>query len=201
MTRSRDQAVEINSSDFWVKVVGMLQQNWALVDPAASGTADVYFVDDGGGVFDQVAFPNADSAFAALARNGFATFGIRTSATLPVAACGAVSGEVPPEWSDLLVRPVLARLIPFGTFRSIPPKAKPRLDFTLAHGQPLLEERRFSCDVHHVEFQLSSYLDFHDTVKRISGEEACPNPSRRAQAPSRLPSARPNQGTQESRAG
>ena len=72
MTRSRDQSVEINSSDFWVKVVGMLQQNWALVDPAASGTADVYFVDDGGGVFDQIAFPNADSAFAALARNGFA---------------------------------------------------------------------------------------------------------------------------------
>ena len=32
----------------------------------------VYFVDDGGGVFDQIAFPNADSAFAALARNGFA---------------------------------------------------------------------------------------------------------------------------------
>jgi hypothetical protein len=29
--------VEINCDDFWVKVVEMLQQNWALIEPVPSG--------------------------------------------------------------------------------------------------------------------------------------------------------------------
>lgn len=61
----------ITSSDFWIKVVEMLQQNWAVIEPAEPDGVRVYFIDDGGGVFDELAFPSADAAAKALTRNGF----------------------------------------------------------------------------------------------------------------------------------
>jgi hypothetical protein len=63
--------VTIQSTDYWVKVVEMLQQNWALIE---AGTADrvlVYFVSDTSGVFDEMAFSCVADASAALCRNGF----------------------------------------------------------------------------------------------------------------------------------
>jgi hypothetical protein len=66
--------VAIQSDDFWVKVVEMLQQNWALIEPMSEGGVRVYFIGDTGGVFDEFPFPSADDAIAALRRNGFKHF-------------------------------------------------------------------------------------------------------------------------------
>ena len=68
------EPVPIQSDDFWVKVVEMLQQNWALIEPASSGGVCVYFIGDTSGVFDEINFPSADDAFTALKRNGFSRY-------------------------------------------------------------------------------------------------------------------------------
>ena len=64
------QEVLIQSRDYWYKVVGMLQQNWALIDPTDNGCL-IYFVHDGSGVFDELTFNDEASAATALHRNGF----------------------------------------------------------------------------------------------------------------------------------
>ena len=68
-------AVELKSRDFWVKVVGFLQHNWALIEqePGMTGRT-VFFVDDLGGVFDRLAFDSVLDAQTALARNGFVRY-------------------------------------------------------------------------------------------------------------------------------
>jgi hypothetical protein len=66
--------VEIISRDFWVKVVEMLQQNWALVDAGDDASARIYFVSDTGGVFDEMLLPSREEAESALRRNGFRRF-------------------------------------------------------------------------------------------------------------------------------
>ena len=65
--------VEIQSRDFWVKVVENLQQNWALVETGykQSSEARVFFMGDTGGVFDEMSFSSADEAVRALQNNGF----------------------------------------------------------------------------------------------------------------------------------
>src|SRR5262249_30914842 len=67
--------IEICSTDYWFKVVEMLQQNWALIDkkPDSIGCT-VYFIHDASGVFDQMQFKTEEEANQALARNGFARF-------------------------------------------------------------------------------------------------------------------------------
>lgn len=37
---------------FWFKVLGMLMQNWALVDTSEPGRTRILFVDDDGAIFD-----------------------------------------------------------------------------------------------------------------------------------------------------
>jgi hypothetical protein len=64
------EVVPINGKDFWVKIVEMLQQNWALVIPEASGSR-VYFINDASGVFDEIAFPSEEDAVRSLRVNGF----------------------------------------------------------------------------------------------------------------------------------
>lgn len=59
--------------DWWVKIVGFLQHNWALPIPIESGNI-VIFVDDAGGLFDRLEFVNSDRAHVALQRNGFKQF-------------------------------------------------------------------------------------------------------------------------------
>ena len=66
--------VEIASEDFWVKVVEMLQQNWALIEPTPSGSVCVYFIGDTSGVFDEITFQSEDDAINALRRNGFSRY-------------------------------------------------------------------------------------------------------------------------------
>jgi hypothetical protein len=64
--------VPITSQDYWFKIVDMLQQNWALVDPAPDGIGVVvYFVDDRSRVFDRLTFPDVSEAQQALRRNEF----------------------------------------------------------------------------------------------------------------------------------
>ena len=65
------EEIAIECRDFWVKVVGMLQQNWALVEPEQDGCARIYFVTDTSGVFDAMAFSSEVDANAALRHNGF----------------------------------------------------------------------------------------------------------------------------------
>ena len=64
-------SVLIRSRDYWVKVVEMLQQNWALIDPGENDAVRVYFISDTSGVFDEIVFPSVGEAHRALGRNGF----------------------------------------------------------------------------------------------------------------------------------
>jgi len=68
--RQPDEVIEIQSCDYWFKIVEFLQQNWALIDQTPEG-AVVWFFGDTSGVFDQLAFASAEEAQAALLRNGF----------------------------------------------------------------------------------------------------------------------------------
>jgi len=63
----------IKGNELWVKVVAMLQQNWAAIEPAGKGVR-VYFINDGSQVFDQMEFGSTIEAEDALARNGYRRF-------------------------------------------------------------------------------------------------------------------------------
>jgi hypothetical protein len=63
--------LSIRSSDFWVKVGEMLQQNWALVEAEEAEAVRVYFINDASGVFDDMAFASVNAADEGLRRNGF----------------------------------------------------------------------------------------------------------------------------------
>lgn len=62
--------IEIESREYWVKVVDFIQQNWALIDQRTSGVR-VWFIHDLSGVFDSIDFPEVETAEHALMRNGF----------------------------------------------------------------------------------------------------------------------------------
>ena len=64
-------AVHIEASDYWVKVVEFLQQNWALIESTTSSGVRVYFVGDTSGVFDELSFHSEGEAIEALKQNGF----------------------------------------------------------------------------------------------------------------------------------
>jgi hypothetical protein len=66
------RTLEIPSTDDWFKVVGMLQQNWALIAPNDDGSVTTFFISDASGVFDRLSFATLADAMAVLARNGFA---------------------------------------------------------------------------------------------------------------------------------
>ena len=66
MTRADD-----GESELWVKIVGMLQQNWARIEISGHGGVRISFITDAGGVFDAIAFDTEADAIEALERNGF----------------------------------------------------------------------------------------------------------------------------------
>ena len=72
-----NEPVRIESGDFWVKVVEMLQQNWATIELDPTSGVRVYFISDNSGVFDEITFPSASAASVALNRNGFRRFANR----------------------------------------------------------------------------------------------------------------------------
>lgn len=59
------------SQRLWVKVLGMLQQNWCVTEPLPGGGVDMVFFDDHGDVFDWLSAPDLASAQKALDANGF----------------------------------------------------------------------------------------------------------------------------------
>jgi uncharacterized protein (DUF1810 family) len=59
------------SQRLWVKVLGMLQQNWCTVEVGLSGQVDLVFFDDHGEVFDWRSETDKLSAQNALRSNGF----------------------------------------------------------------------------------------------------------------------------------
>jgi hypothetical protein len=65
------QEIDITSHDYWFKVVDMLQQNWALIEPVSPECYRVFFISDTSGVFDELEFSDLAAAEAALRRNGF----------------------------------------------------------------------------------------------------------------------------------
>lgn len=69
--REINQHLEARSDIPWmVKVVGMLQQNWAVALPCDAGVL-VLFVHDRSGIFDQISFQGMQEALDALRKNGF----------------------------------------------------------------------------------------------------------------------------------
>jgi hypothetical protein len=68
------ERVVISSRDYWLKVVEMLQQNWALIEPEPGGSVRVRFISDTSGVFDEIEFRSETDAFGALKRNGSRRF-------------------------------------------------------------------------------------------------------------------------------
>lgn len=71
----KDEIVEIQSRDYWFKVVEMLQQNWALIEPSQSSrSCVVYFIGDTSGVFDQIEFTGIAEAEKQLRINGFSKY-------------------------------------------------------------------------------------------------------------------------------
>ncbi|QWE29910.1 hypothetical protein [Polynucleobacter sp. Adler-ghost] len=78
----------ISSDDWWVKVLGMLQHNWALIDESNKGVTAYFFHDEGiakgfppgftlsqmrnrCAIIDSIEFRTLDEAKEALSRNGF----------------------------------------------------------------------------------------------------------------------------------
>lgn len=59
------------SQHLWVKVLGMLQQNWCLLEQNPSGSLDLVFFDDLGRVFDWISAPDLLAAQAVLRANRF----------------------------------------------------------------------------------------------------------------------------------
>lgn len=83
---------EIESREWWIKVLGMLQHNWALIDERAAGSATVYFFHDGEvgmgcygysraqlkgryAIVDSLDFESVQLAKDALSKNGFRLHG------------------------------------------------------------------------------------------------------------------------------
>ena len=67
------EAIPMSGNDLWVKVVEMLQQNWASIEPADEGV-EIYFITDTSQVFDRMTFDSVADAETALSRNGFRRF-------------------------------------------------------------------------------------------------------------------------------
>lgn len=99
-----NEPVNIQSDDCWFKIIEMLQQNWALIEPPASRVT-VYFIHDASGVFDEISCASADAAASAV-RNGFRRFCRRPNGSSCVPRHRrSVANHI--QLSDLLVRQLL----------------------------------------------------------------------------------------------
>ena len=67
--------VRLSSRNYWYKFVGMLQQNWALIERSETSNAcRIYFINDNSIVFDSIDFMTESEAKIALKKNGFARY-------------------------------------------------------------------------------------------------------------------------------
>lgn len=65
----------IKSREYWVKIVEMLQQNWALIEVHADSSVTVFFITDMSTIFDEMKFGSMEEAKEGLYRNGFERYG------------------------------------------------------------------------------------------------------------------------------
>lgn len=73
-TRDKVQKqLEFSNQEYWVKVTGMLQQNWGVIEPDES-CCYIYFFDDNSHVFDRLEFESENDAKLALLDNGFTSY-------------------------------------------------------------------------------------------------------------------------------
>lgn len=63
--------IDLRTDDFWIKVVDMLQHNWAVIRPTRGGQIEIIFFHDGSIVFDKISGSSYRQAEADLRRNGF----------------------------------------------------------------------------------------------------------------------------------
>lgn len=66
--------VHIENRTYWIKILEMLQQNWAIIELSSrepTDTCEVFFIDDNSCVFDRLRFASPREAEAGLTRNGF----------------------------------------------------------------------------------------------------------------------------------
>lgn len=77
-----------------VKVIGMLQQNWAVI-VSLDARATVLFVDDRSGVFDCLEFVDEDAAIRSLERNGFKDHSPSSQHVMPSPEWPLVEGRHP----------------------------------------------------------------------------------------------------------
>ena len=65
----------IDKRTCWIKITGMLQQNWAVInDLPNTDRVRIWFFDDDADIFDCMELSNRDTARVALARNGFSVY-------------------------------------------------------------------------------------------------------------------------------
>lgn len=67
------------SQRLWVKVLGMLQQNWCVIENGKGDAVELVFFDDHGDVFDHLPAANLLAAQAALEANGFSWMRVYSS--------------------------------------------------------------------------------------------------------------------------
>jgi len=68
-----------NTDDWYVKIVGMLQQNWAIIKLGEK--TQIIFVNDPGDVFDIIEIKDQETAHDKLTQNGFSKFSSPISPT------------------------------------------------------------------------------------------------------------------------
>jgi hypothetical protein len=61
-----ENTIAIKSRDYWFKVLGMLSQNWALIDEQEDGKFKVLFINDHSNIFDELEFDSEDEASVAI---------------------------------------------------------------------------------------------------------------------------------------
>jgi len=103
--KQNSSPIEIASRNFWYKIIGMLHQDWALVDAHDDTTATVYFLNDCSEVFDQVTFPSKAEAVNGLSENGFSLatqsdFFVNRTPQPPFALCGKFHYHYRPMYSS-----------------------------------------------------------------------------------------------------
>ena len=66
------QKIEFSNNDYWFKIVGMLQQNWAIIESGnEQSDCVIYFISDDAGVFDQIELGSLSEAKKQLRLNDF----------------------------------------------------------------------------------------------------------------------------------
>jgi hypothetical protein len=70
-TPMKRRKVVINSGDYWIKITGMLQQSYALIDKQGNGKFKIFFIGETSWIFDEIEFDSEAEAIEGLNKNKF----------------------------------------------------------------------------------------------------------------------------------